>query len=77
MFVNLWNVLANLQQNLFGPIWNNHNIQSGEKPFVFNPWSDQGVFVLVKFSNYCNQGLMSFQGLKECYNLPGYSSFFI
>ncbi len=71
MFVNSLDVLANLQKS--PQFWNNHNIQSGKKPFVFKPWSDQGVFVLGDIFN--NQGLRSFQDLKECYNLPGHSYF--
>lgn len=44
------------------PFWNNHNIQSGRKPFVFKSCSDQGVFVLGDIFN--NYGIRSFQDLK-------------
>ncbi|XDV17743.1 hypothetical protein PO909_023562, partial [Leuciscus waleckii] len=54
-------------------IWHNHNLQSDNRPFVFKPWSDQGVHTLGDIFN--NQGLRSFQDLKECYNLPGHSYF--
>lgn len=55
------------------PIWHNHHLQSDNRPFVFKPWSDQSVYTLGDIFN--NQGLRSFQDLKECYNLPGHSYF--
>lgn len=55
------------------PIWNNYHLQSGGKPFIYKLWSDQGISVLGDI--FDNQGLRSFQDLKEGYNLPGHSYF--
>lgn len=53
------------------PIWNNNCIQTGSVPFSFPQWANLGIHTLSDI--FSQQGLRSFQDLKEAYTLPGSS----
>lgn len=55
------------------PIWNNYFILTDSTPFSFPQWANLGIHVLSDIFN--QQGLRSFQDLKESYSLPGSSWF--
>lgn len=64
----------NCTWHLNSQIFNNKQLVIGNRPNKFTQWEEQGIHVLSDIYN--NDGLRSFQDLKDSYNLPGTSFFF-
>ncbi len=55
------------------PIWHNSNLLQNSGPYFNESWASRGVYILQDL--YGENGLKSFQDLRESYSLPGFSWF--
>ena len=65
---------SNMPWHQHSPIFNNFHLLSGNSPFSFPQWSRKGINILADIFN--DQGLRSFQDIREQYDIPG-TSFFL
>lgn len=77
--LSIWRAASNSSHNdhnwhSHSPLFRNHKLLSGNKPFVFSDWSDKGINVLADV--WGDNDLQSFNDLRAKYNLPGTSFFF-
>lgn len=76
--LNIWHDIETYMGNSLrlteqSPIWNNHNLMTGNEPFTCKSWLDKGVSHLKHIFN--ENGLRTFQDLQHSYSLPGTSYF--
>lgn len=67
------NLKGNSKWHSDAPLWHNINVQIGNKPLDFKPWSLKGINVIGDL--YDGKGMLSYQDLKDHFDLQD-SSFF-
>jgi len=51
-------------------IWNNTNIKSNIKPFIFHDWVDKGIVFIEHIYDYRNKQFFSLNEIYNLYNVP-------
>ena len=61
---------GNLKWHNDVPLWHNMNVQIGNKPLDFKPWSLKGIYVVGDL--YDGNGMLSYQDLKDRFALQDF-----